>query len=172
MPSPREILHTARKWCSPQLSRGCSIKKLRETEYIAHIQKRTSGTKAETTNPKSIIESVYKKVMNTRVFSLRHGQGNDYSLVARANQRFCAFFAIPSSSVCSEAATEPHGYSAPTPIPRRSLNKLEQRLTINVWKRTYRMMLSMTTVPRRLSWAPSEAADKPENRKTIPVAAI
>ena len=43
------------------------------------------------------------------------------ALVARANHRCCAFFEIPSSSDCSEAATEPQGYSAPTPIPSRNL---------------------------------------------------
>lgn len=43
-------------------------------------------------------------------------------LVASANHLCCAFCETPDSSDCSEAATEPHGYSAPTPIPTRKLH--------------------------------------------------
>lgn len=44
-----------------------------------------------------------------------------YSLVASANHRCWAFLATPSPSDCSAAATEPQGYSAPTPIPSKKL---------------------------------------------------
>jgi len=84
-------------------------------EGSTHIQNRTSGTNEEMTKPKSIMVS--------RIVSkYRHEDARDgFALVARANHRCCAFFAIPSSSDCSEAATDPQGYSAPTPIPRRKL---------------------------------------------------
>ena len=72
--------------------------KSRKIEENTNIQWSTSGTKAETMKPKSII-----------------------LLVARANQRFWAFFETFSPSDCSEAATEPQGYSAPTPVPRKNL---------------------------------------------------
>ena len=42
-------------------------------------------------------------------------------LVAKANHLFCLFLATPSSSDCSDAATDPQGYSAPTPMPSRNL---------------------------------------------------
>jgi hypothetical protein len=46
------------------------------------------------------------------------------SLVAKANHLFWAFFAIAGSSDCSDAETEPQGYSAPTPIPKRNLEMM------------------------------------------------
>jgi hypothetical protein len=50
--------------------------------------------------------------------------------VAKANHLCCAFLLIPGSSDCSDADTEPQGYSAPTPIPSRKLN---EGLTVD-WK--------------------------------------
>ena len=46
-----------------------------------------------------------------------------HSLVAIANHRCCAFLLTPGPSDCSEAETEPQGYSAPMPIPRKNLTK-------------------------------------------------
>ena len=79
----------------------------------------------------------------------------------------------PDSSDCSEAATEPHGYSAPTPIPRRKLGSINLR-NCSKWRGTtaYRQALSMASIPPRLWWAPDEAADSKEKKATMPVAAI
>ena len=44
------------------------------------------------------------------------------TLVARANHRCWALLLIPGSSDCSDAETDPQGYSAPTPIPIKKLN--------------------------------------------------
>ena len=76
--------------------------------------------------------SDYETEVNHRICGMQgyHGDtqfGADsfYSLVARANQRCWAFLLMPGSSDCSDAATEPHGYSAPTPIPSRKLANRE-----------------------------------------------
>lgn len=61
--------------------------------------------------------------MNARFARAHSRQCRVYSLVARANHLCCAFCETPDSSDCSEAATEPQGYSAPTPIPSRKLNR-------------------------------------------------
>lgn len=47
-----------------------------------------------------------------------------HALVARTNHLFWARLLIPSSSDCSEAATEPHGYSAPIPMPSKKLSSM------------------------------------------------
>jgi len=97
-----------------------------------------------------------------------------FALVARANHRFCAFFEIPSSSDCSDAATEPQGYSAPTPIPRRKLIPAAELATRSLFRDvwTHRQAQSMASIPLALWWAPADAAESPENKATIPVAAI
>ena len=99
----------------------------------------------------------------------------EYLLVARANHLCCAFLPTPDSSDCSEAATEPNGYSAPTPIPRRKLGSIKLR-NCSEWRGTtltaYRQALSMASIPPRLWWAPDEAADSKEKKATMPVAAI
>ena len=93
------------------------------------------------------------------------------SLVARANHLCCAFLLILSPSVCSEADTEPHGYSAPTPIPSKNLRVYwYQRLTRA--GTTHRHALSIANIPPKLPWAPDEAAERAEKKATIPVAAI
>jgi hypothetical protein len=87
----------------------------------AHIQNRTRGTNEEITKPKSIMVSMeVRKYQNRRLEMPEVFR----ALVARANHLCCAFFAIPSSSDCSEAATDPQGYSAPTPMPRRKLHRI------------------------------------------------
>jgi len=43
------------------------------------------------------------------------------SLVAKANHRCWARLLIPGCSDCSDAETDPQGYSAPIPIPNRKL---------------------------------------------------
>lgn len=98
-----------------------------------------------------------------------------YVLVARANHRCCAFFAIPSSSDCSEADTDPQGYSAPTPIPRKNLVTRESVLW-NKIKATagniYRITTSIVNNPCTLPLAPSDAAESAEKNATMPVAVI
>lgn len=96
-----------------------SLRFPKHEEASAHIQNRTSGTNEEMTKPKSIMVS--RKVTYVIISTTTRDARDGFALVARANHRCCAFFAIPSSSDCSEAATDPQGYSAPTPIPRRKL---------------------------------------------------
>lgn len=47
-----------------------------------------------------------------------------HPLVDNANHRCCAILEIVGSSDCSEAATEPHGYSAPMPMPTTNLGEV------------------------------------------------
>ena len=149
-PRPSDMRQTARRWCSPK------------------IQKSTRGTKEEITKPKSIIESVINEYMIHLTL-----KNNGYLLVARANHLCCAFLPTPDSSDCSDAATEPHGYSAPTPIPRRKLIPSIMREHFEEdGASAYRQALSMASIPPRLWWAPDEAADSREKKATIPVAAI
>ena len=42
-------------------------------------------------------------------------------LVAKANHRCWARLLIPGCSDCSDAETDPQGYSAPIPIPNKKL---------------------------------------------------
>jgi len=44
-----------------------------------------------------------------------------FSLVAKATHRCWARLLIPGCSDCSDAETDPQGYSAPIPIPSRKL---------------------------------------------------
>ena len=86
-------------------------------KIFVYIQKRTRGTNAEITNPKSIMES------RKKISMIERSKNNVYDrLVARANHRCWAFLLIPGSSDCSDAETDPQGYSAPTPIPIKKLN--------------------------------------------------
>lgn len=78
-----------------------------------------------------------------------------YALVASVNHLCWAFLLIPLSSDCSEAETEPQGYSAPTPIPSRN-----------------RIALSIASRPPMLPLAPDDAADRPEKTTTMAVAVI
>jgi hypothetical protein len=85
---------------------------------FVYIQKRTRGTNAATTNPKSIMES------RREISVIGRSKGSIYNrLVARANHRCWAFLLIPGSSDCSDAETDPQGYSAPTPMPIKKLDK-------------------------------------------------
>lgn len=86
-------------------------------KIFVYIQKRTRGTNAEITKPKSIMQS------RRDISVIGRSKGNIYNrLVARANHRCWAFLLIPGSSDCSDAETDPQGYSAPTPIPIKKLN--------------------------------------------------
>lgn len=172
MPRPREIRHTARKWFSPQLDVPNEQKKLFFEDYRHSHPEKYKRHKWRDNEPK-INHWVYTQIAFNTWFKTNNHQGD--SLVARANQRFCAFLAIPSSSVCSDAATEPHGYSAPTPIPSSKLwqawDDRDDSIAVKLLD-TYRMTLSITSVPRTAPCAPSDAADRPEKRNTIPVAVI
>jgi hypothetical protein len=92
-------------------------------KIFIYIQKRTRGTNAAITNPKSIMESRRKNSVSGRRKSRIYN-----ALVARANHRCWAFLLIPGSSDCSDAETDPQGYSAPTPIPIKKLNNLREQL--------------------------------------------
>ena len=56
-PRPREIRHTARRWLLPNLSNYGQYMVENDRELFVYIQKRTRGTNAEMTKPKSIMES-------------------------------------------------------------------------------------------------------------------
>lgn len=80
---------------------------------------------------------------------------------------------MPGSSDCSEAATEPHGYSAPMPIPRRKLREYSSGLRPrSKWGETHRHALNMASMPFTLWCAPLDAAESAEKRATMPVASI
>lgn len=90
-------------------------------EDFVYIQKRTRGTNAAITNPKSIMES------RRKISAIGRRKNRIYNtLVARANHRFWAFLLIPGSSDCSDAETDPQGYSAPTPMPIKKLNNQDE----------------------------------------------
>ena len=119
-PRPRERRQTARRWLSPKLLNYNQHMVENESKICNYIQKRTRGTNAETTNPKSIMQS-------RREISMIGRSGDIYNrLVARANHRCWAFLLIPGSSDCSDAETDPQGYSAPTPMPIKKLNNLRE----------------------------------------------
>ena len=123
-PSPKDRRQTARRWCSPKLD---YVKKLKKLHFgNTYIQNRTRGTNAAITKPKSIIAS--EIVSDGQWY--REVNGNSIVLVARANHRCWAFLWMPFSSDCSEAETDPQGYSAPTPIPKRKLNR---HVNCNCW---------------------------------------
>jgi hypothetical protein len=107
---------------------------------------------------------------------MRNGRSRKDVLVARANHRFWAFLEIPGSSDCSEADTDPQGYSAPTPIPRKKLGGTNQvncvSLPCSGSIAAHRITLSIVNKPPTLPLAPAEQADKKENRATMPVALI
>lgn len=79
---------------------------------------------------------------------------------------------MPSCSVCSEAETEPQGYSAPIPIPIKKLCIAVGDDAVIRNQPTYRQAQSIAIIPPKLPFAPEEAADKPAKTATIPVAVI
>jgi hypothetical protein len=91
------------------------------------IHRSTRGMNAEMTKPMSIMESVKKAFFYCG--DARQVNRCDI-LVAKANHLFCVFLATPSSSDCSDAATDPQGYSAPTPMPSRNLAVRESGLDL------------------------------------------
>jgi hypothetical protein len=66
-------------------------------------------------------------------------------LVAKANHLCWAFLAISFSSDCSEAATDPQGYSAPIPIPRKNLRRHIKNLA-----KVYNLLITLTA--SRSAW--------------------
>jgi hypothetical protein len=107
-------------------------------------------------------------------------------LVARANHRCCAFLAMPSSSDCSDAATDPQGYSAPTPIPRRKLIPVVESLVMRAamtsgltdmhlaWRGDHRhcgerqsMQPRVRKTGRQFRWRPSSKRNLPSQQRTI-----
>lgn len=122
-PNPRERRQTARRWSLPNLCKMESAEVSKTRSPLpkkwdcrrAHPKKNEGNKRGD--NESKIDHRIWQSGMRTSASSTR----GFFVLVASANQRCCAFFAIPSSSDCSEAATDPQGYSAPTPMPRRKL---------------------------------------------------
>lgn len=115
-PRPSERRHAARRWLGPQLPRpdeyigGEKVGKYSHPEH----QERDEGRNT----PCKVDHAICGMIKI-------YGQPEEWRhvLVARANHRCCAFFAIAFPSVCSEQETEPVGYSAPIPMPRKNLAK-------------------------------------------------
>jgi hypothetical protein len=66
-------------------------------------------------------QSLSWSLWNRELRNINGSEVDRYILVASANHLCWAFLLTPFSSDCSEAATDPQGYSAPTPMPSRNL---------------------------------------------------
>lgn len=78
---------------------------------------------------------------------------------------------MPSCSVCSEAETEPQGYSAPTPMPSKNLI-ITFRFSDKLLRTKYLQAHNISSIPLTLLFEPVDAADNTEKRATIAVADI
>jgi hypothetical protein len=107
-PSPSETRQTARRWLLPKLQMHQTSATTVQEDH-SHPVEHKWDERADDKAP------VDHGVCNDAQVSTR-AQVKDSLLVASANHRCCAFLAMPGPSVCSLAATEPHGYSAPIPL--------------------------------------------------------
>lgn len=118
-PRPRERRQTARRWSSPKLRQQNELRSVAST-LSWNVHPKEDQRNECCNNEAKVNHGVCTLIKITRV-----GRVSRNLLVARANHLFCAFLAMPSSSDCSEAATDPDGYSAPIPIPRKNLSCLQ-----------------------------------------------
>lgn len=114
-PRPSESRHTARRWLGPNLYMFVKwqepIKRWQHTSSIEPGEQ-TPRIRSLDLSWCLVVTDWVRASYSFRIYT---------ELVASANQRCWAFLLIEDSSDCSEAETDPLGYSAPSPIPSRNL---------------------------------------------------